>query len=149
MLWLTCSLLLRLAAVPFSLASFPGGDHDAGRGGHHQPMATCSAQGDSAQTALSTYMVLRTPHYACTVQSSSEGPSSSARLFIHSRQQKKQSSTGLQIAVGDEWRHAVDLHHSLQGRTRVWQPRGQPWHNGGLGRAASPAPGKMSRPPRH
>ena len=43
MLWLTCSLALRLAAVPLGLASFAGGDQDAGRGGHHQPMATCSA----------------------------------------------------------------------------------------------------------
>ena len=49
MLSLTCSLVLRLAAVPLGRASFAGGDQDAGRGGHHQPMATCSAQDEICQ----------------------------------------------------------------------------------------------------
>ena len=37
----TCSLLLRLVTAPLALAILGRGDHEAGSGGHHQPIATC------------------------------------------------------------------------------------------------------------
>ena len=37
----TCPLLLRLVTAPLALAILGGGDHEAGSGEHHQPIATC------------------------------------------------------------------------------------------------------------
>ena len=54
----TCSLLLRLGMTPLAFTSFGAGDHAAGRGGHHHPIATCTCAQSSATGVHSASLVM-------------------------------------------------------------------------------------------
>ena len=107
-LWLTCSLTLRLAALPLGLASFAGGDQDAGRGGHHQPMATCSAC--IVNDAVHPQMLRASDHVA-TIRSSLENLAVSQDVYPFQHGRGSGAAQGRRdqqrIQEGMRWTHVT------------------------------------------